>query len=149
MDRFGRFSLAISEISRYWHKLAGEELAKYGLKGPHATYLTEIVKYPDGITVPKLCAACGKDKSDASRMISILEQKKLVKKQDVDGSSYRGKLRLTKEGKRVAEHLSKRAARAVAIAGKDLTRAEREQFYRALDSITANLRKMCEDGIPE
>lgn len=65
-------------------------MAKYGLKGPHATYLTEIVKYPDGITVPELCAACG----------------------------------------------------------KDLTGAEREQFYKALDSITANLRKMCEDGIP-
>ena len=149
MDRFGRFSLAISEISRYWHKLATEELAKYGLKGPHATYLTEIIKYPDGITVPELCAACGKDKSDASRMISILEQKKLVKKQHVGSSHYRGKLQLTSEGRRVAEHLSKRAARAVNIAGKDLTKAERELFYKALDSITANLRRMCEDGIPE
>ncbi|MBR0172509.1 MAG: hypothetical protein IJQ21_06935 [Lachnospiraceae bacterium] len=49
----------------------------------------------------------------------------------------------------MAEHLSKRAARAVNIARKDLTKAEREQFYKALDSITANLRRMCEDGIPE
>ena len=148
-DRFGKFSLAISEISRYWHRLAAEELAKYGLKGPHATYLTEIVKYPEGITVPELCASCGKDKSDASRMIAILEQKKLVKKQHVSGSLYRGKLKLTKEGRVVAEHLSQKAAHAVNMAGKDLTKEEREMFYKALDSITANLRQMCEKGIPE
>lgn len=149
MDRFGRFSLALSEISRYWHKLATEELARYGLKGAHATYLTAIVKYPEGITVPELCVVCGRDKSDASRMISILEQKKLVEKQNVGGSLYRGRLKLTDEGRRVAEHLSKRAARAVDMAGKDLTEAEREQFYKALDSITENLRRLCEDGIPE
>ena len=57
IDRFERFSLAIFEISRYWHKLAAEELTKYGLKGPHATYLTVIYKYPEGITVPQLMEA--------------------------------------------------------------------------------------------
>ena len=149
IDRFERFSLAISEISRYWHKLAAEELAKYGLKGPHATYLTAIYKYPEGITVPQLCEVCGKDKSDASRMISILEEKGLVTKQVVGGSLYRGKLQLTDEGKIAAEHVSQRASRAVEVAGKDLTDAEREVFYQSLDSITANLRELCREGIPE
>ena len=149
IDRFERFSLAISEISRYWHKLAAEELTKYGLKGPHATYLTTMYQYPEGITVPQLCEVCGKDKSDASRMISILEQKGLVTKQVVDGSLYRGKLRLTEEGKLAAEQVSQRASRAVEMAGKDLTDAERDSFYKSLDSITANLRELCREGIPE
>lgn len=149
IDRFERFSLAISEISRYWHKLAAEELTKYGLKGPHATYLTTMYQYPEGITVPQLCEVCGKDKSDASRMISILEQKGLVTKQVVDGSLYRGKLRLTEEGKLAAEQVSQRASRAVEVAGKDLTDAERDSFYKSLDSITANLRELCREGIPE
>ena len=149
IDRFERFSLAISEISRYWHKLAAEELTKYGLKGPHATYLTTMYQYPEGITVPQLCEVCGKDKSDASRMISILEQKGLVTKQVVDGSLYRGKLRLTEKGKLAAEQVSRRASRAVEMAGKDLTDAERESFYKSLDSITANLRELCKEGIPE
>ena len=35
-ERFEKFSLAISEISRCWHKLAGDEMLRYGLKGPHA-----------------------------------------------------------------------------------------------------------------
>ena len=149
IDRFERFSLAISEISRYWHKLAAEELTKYGLKGPHATYLTTMYQYPEGITVPQLCEVCGKDKSDASRMISILEQKGLVTKQVVDGSLYRGKLRLTEEGKLAAEQVSQRASRAVEVAGKGLTDAERDSFYKSLDSITANLRELCKEGIPE
>lgn len=29
VDRFERFSFAISEISRCWHKLAAEEMEKY------------------------------------------------------------------------------------------------------------------------
>ena len=50
LDRFERFSFAIAEISRCWRKLASDELAKYGLKSPHATYLTTMYKYPDGPT---------------------------------------------------------------------------------------------------
>ena len=149
LDRFEKFSLAISEISRYWHKLAAEELSKYGLKGSHATYLTAMYKYPEGLTVPQLCEVCGKDKSDASRMISILEEKGLVKKQVVGGSLYRGKLQLTDEGKIAAEQVCRRASRAVELAGKDLGESERDIFYRALESITVNLRELCKDGIPE
>ncbi len=149
IDRFERFSLAISAITKYWHKIAAEELSKYGLKGPHATYLTAMYKYPQGITVPHLCEVCGKDKSDASRMIAILEQKGLVKKQGVDGSLYRGLLLLTEEGKAAAEHVCNRAARAVEMAGKDLTDDMRDTFYRSLESITENLRGLSEEGIPD
>lgn len=149
VDRFERFSLAIFEISRYCHKLAAEELTKYGLKGPHATYLTAMYKYPEGITVPQLCEVCSRDKSDASRMVSILEEKGLVVKQVVGGSIYRGKLLLTDEGRLVAEHVSKRATRAVEAAGKDLSDEARETLYQSLDSISANLRMLCKEGIPE
>lgn len=149
IDRFERFSYAISEISRCWRKLASEELAKYGLKSPHATYLTTMYKYPDGITVPQLCEVCGKDKSDASRMLAILEEKGLVEKHVVDGSLYRGLLVLTEEGKIAAEQVCQRASRAVEVAGKDLTDETREIFYKALESITANLRELSKEGIPE
>lgn len=149
LDRFERFSYAISEISRCWRKLASEELAKYGLKSPHATYLTTMYKYPDGITVPLLCEVSGKDKSDASRMIAILEEKALVKKLTVGGTLYRGVLVLTEKGKRAAEQVCARASKAVEVAGKDLDDETRETFYKALDSITANLTEMSKDGIPE
>ncbi len=149
VDRFERFSFAISEISRCWRKLASEELSKYGLKSPHATYLTTIYKYPEGITVPQLCEVCGKDKSDASRMIGILEEKGLVKKQGVDGSLYRGRLILTEQGREAARQVCHRADRAVEMAGRDLTDETREIFYQSLESITLNLQALCKDGIPD
>ena len=149
LDRFERFSYAISEISRCWRKLASEELAKYGLKSPHATYLTTMYKYPDGITVPKFCEVSGKDKSDASRMIAILEEKGLARKKDVDGSLYRGLWILTEEGRIAAEQVCLRAGRAVELAGKDLTDETRDVFYKALESITSNLTLLSKQGIPD
>ncbi len=148
-ERFERFSLAISEISRCWRKLATEELAKYGLKSPHATYLTTLYKYPEGITVAHLCAVSGKDKSDASRMIAILEKRGLACKKDVDGSLYRGLWVLTDEGKTAAEQVRLRADKAVELAGKDLDEQTRTVFYNALESITSNLTALSKEGIPE
>ena len=149
LDRFERFSYAISEISRCWRKLASEELAKYGLKSPHATYPTTLYKYPDGISVPTFCEVSGKDKSDASRMIAILEEKGLATKKVVDGSLYRGLWVLTDQGKVAAEQVCQRASKAVELAGKDLTEETRDVFYKALESITTNLTALSKEGIPE
>ena len=106
-------------------------------------------KYPNGITVPKLCEVSGKDKSDASRMIAILEKKCLARKKDVDGSLYRGLWILTDEGKAAAEQVSFRASKAVELAGKDLDDETRDTFYKALESITSNLTTLSKEGIPE
>ena len=148
VDRFERFSFALSEISRHWHKLATEEMEKYGLKGPHSVYLLTMNRYPEGITAPNLCALCGKDKSDVSRMMSILEKKGLVTKEGIHQKLYGGVYKLTDNGKAAAEHVSRRASIAVEIAGKDLTDEKREIFYEALESITLNLRELSKEGLP-
>lgn len=106
-------------------------------------------KYPEGITVPKLCEISGKDKSDASRMIAILEEKGLACKKDVGGSLYRGLWILTDEGKTAAEQVSIRASKAVELAGRDLDDETRDVFYKALKSITSNLTMLSKEGIPE
>ena len=105
VDRFERFSLDISEISRYWHKIAGDEMERYGLKGPHATYLVTISRYEGGLTASQLCELCGKDKSDVSRMMSIMEQKGLVRKEGSSKSRYRGRFVLTQSGAAAAEQV--------------------------------------------
>ena len=64
VDRFERFSLAISEINRYWHRLTTQEMEPYGLKGAHCMYLLALARHPEGITAPRLCEACDKDKAD-------------------------------------------------------------------------------------
>lgn len=149
VERFERFSLAITEISRSWRRLASEEMEKYGLKGTHATYLTNIYRYENGVTVPQLCELSGKDKSDASRMIAILEEKGFVEKKVVGGSLYRGLLVLTEKGKAAAEQVCRRAGKAVEMAGRDLTEETRAVFYQALESIVKNLKQLDQTGIPD
>ena len=53
------------------------------------------------------------------------------------------------KGMDAAEHVRNRAALAVEIAGRALTDDTRAVFYDALDSITANLRKLDEEGLPK
>lgn len=145
IDRFERFSLAISEISRCWHKIAADEMEKYGLKGSHAVYLTTMCRYPDGITAARLCELCAKDKADVSRMMSIMEKKELVVK---EGSSYRAQLKLTPAGLEAAEHVRRRATVAVENASRGLTPERRAVFYEALELIVSNLQNICEEGLP-
>lgn len=149
MERFERFSFAISEISRYWHKLTAEEMERYGLKGTHSVYLLAMYRYPDGITATQLCELCSKDKSDVSRMMSIMEKKGLVIKEGVHQNLYRGVFKLTEEGKKAAGQVKSRASLAVEIAGRDLNEETRTVFYQALESIVLNLRKLSEKGLPE
>lgn len=145
VERFEKFSLSIAEISRCWHKLAAEEMKVYGLKGAHALYLTALYRYPEGITVPELCELCLKDKSDASRMLAILEKKELVRKE----GGYGGKVQLTEAGLQAARQVRSRVCRAVEEAGKDLSAEEREIFTKALGSITENLQRLTCEGIPQ
>ena len=148
-DRFARFSLAIAEIDRCWHKLAADEMAKYALNSPHAVYLNTLYSFEDGLTAAKLAELCCKNKADVSRMTSILEEKGLLRKESVDGKLYRAKLLLTEEGRRAAEHVRSRAALAVELAGAGMSDADREVFYRCLELIAGNLQALCKEGLPQ
>lgn len=149
LDRFERFLLSVSDISRCWHKLSADEAADYGLKGPHVVYLTVMYRYEDGVTASELGEICHKDKADVSRMLAIMEQKGLAKKYGVNESMYRGVWKLTDEGRAAAEYIRQRASLAVKLAGEGLSDASRTSFYESLERIAANLCDLCETGIPE
>ena len=149
IDRFERFSLYITEISQYWHRITTAEMSKYGLKGAHSMYLCTMARFPDGITATRLGELCGKDKSDVSRMMSIMEQNGLVTKEGVHQNLYRGVFKLTDAGKAAADYVTRRASLAVQLAGKDLTDDMRATLYEALASIAGNLEQLSRDGLPE
>lgn len=148
-QRFERFSVAISEISRHWHKLTGEEMEKHGLKAAHGMYLLTLAHHESGLTAPQICDFTGKDKSDVSRMMRILEERGIVFKDGGFQNRYGGVFRLTEQGMEIAEHIRKRASKAVEIAGTDLTDEQREIFYIALEAITARMRALSQEGLPE
>ena len=146
IERFEKFSLAISGINRYWHKIASDEMEQYGLKGPYAVYLVVMHRYPQGITAARLCEICDRNKADVSRAISDMEKKGLVYR---EGASYRALLLLTEEGIRAASHVAERATKAVEEGGKGLSEERRIVFYETLDLIASNLREITKEGLPQ
>ena len=148
-DRFDRFSQAIFEIWRSWHKIAADELEKHGLKGAYVAYLKAMQRRSDGITAVELGRACYKDKADVSRTLSTLEKRGLARRETDGQGVYRARFYLTEEGKRIATEINERAILAVELGGSGLSEEEREMMYTALERISANLRALGEQGVPE
>lgn len=140
--RFEKFSYAISELSRCWHKIAAEEMKQYDLKGPYAVYFTTLYRC-GSITSSKLSELCGRDKADVSRAVSVLEKKGFVRKD----AGYRATLRLTPSGETLAIAINQKVMAAVSYAGKDLSDDDRNTFYSCLDSLVQNLQTLSQNGL--
>lgn len=149
LERFERFSLSLAELTRHWHKLSADEMEKYGLRSTHSVYLLTMLRHPEGMTATQLVESCARDKSDVSRMMSILGKKGFVVKNGAGKSTYRGVFLLTDSGREAAEAVRRRADRTVEIAGQGLSEADRAAFYETLAVITDNLRRLSRDGVPE
>lgn len=148
IDRFERFSYSISEISRLWHRISGEEMGKYDLKGAYSVYFTTMYRFPEGITAAQLVELCSRDKADVSRAMSLLEKKGLVARTDPEAKAYRALLKLTTAGQELAVQINAKAKAAVELASHGLPEEKRFVFYEALELITANLQKLSKEGIP-
>ena len=145
-----RYELLSGSISCMYHdiqKIERVEMAKYGLKGPHAQCLLAMKKHPQGITAARLCETCEKDKAAISRILSELEDAGMVLRENRNGSRYRANLTLTEQGKIAAEAVVEKARLAVELAGVGFGEEEREVFYRVLSLIAGNLHKICRDGL--
>ena len=149
LDRFEQFTSMISALHRDVQKIERDEMEKRGLRGAFAQYLLAISRHPEGITAAALCEVCDKDKAAVSRIISEMEVKGLLEKENDGISQYRARLRLTPEGQATAAFVRERASAAVELAGSGLSDEDRKAFYSALVLISANLQKICADGIPE
>ncbi len=150
VERFERFTFAMSEINKVYRKIAGEEMEKVGLKFPHAIYFLILTKdIENGMTATQLCEQSGRDKADASRMLALMEEKGLVVKEGFHQNRYNGVYKLTDKGCQIADYVKLRAAKTVEIAGKDLTEESRQNLYVALGSIVENLYELSEKGFPK
>ncbi|MBR6514369.1 MAG: HAD hydrolase-like protein [Clostridia bacterium] len=148
-DRFDKFSALIFDVSRNWHKIASDEMAKYDLKGTYIVYLSAMARCPEGITAAKLAEICCRDKADVSRAISAMEEKGMVEKLSARNNSYRAALKLTDKGIRIAKELEIRGEAAINMAGMGIAADERTVFYKVMETIAENLRCMSCCGVPD
>lgn len=147
--RFDHFSYDIAEISKYWHKIATDEMERYELKGSYAVYFTTLYHDVEGLTAAQLCEKCSRDKADVSRAMAILEKRGLVCKETTGNNQYRARIRLTEAGRAAAEAIDERARLAAEYGGRGLSDEQREAFYAALDLIVTNLQDLGRDGLPQ
>lgn len=147
VTRFEQFSASVSSIHRSIQKIERVEMAKYGLKGPHAQCLLAMSRYPEGITSSQLCILCDKDKAAISRTVAELEREGLVERCLKGSNRYRALLKVTEQGKLAAEHVAERAKLAVEKASEGMTDDQRVTLYQVLDLIAGHLQTICEEGL--
>ena len=149
ISKYEQFSASVSCIYRDIQRIERVEMAKFGLKGPHAQCLLAMSRYPEGITATQICDICEKDKAAVSRTLAELEENGLVLRTARNGSRYRALLTLTEKGKDAARTVNEKAQIAVELAGAGLDDAQREVFYAVLDVIAGNLHTICKEGLKD
>ena len=149
VSRFEQFSSAVFCINRCIQKIERVEMAKFGLKGPHAQCLLAMSRYPEGITSSQLRTVCDKDKAAISRTVAELENEGMVVRQTNNGNRYRAMLKLTPQGEAAANHVAARARFAVEKAGGEMNDIQRSAMYSALGLIARNLQSICDEGLEE
>ena len=149
ISRYEIFSGAIASMYHDVQRIERVEMAKYGLKGPHAQCLLAMLRHPLGITSAQLCEICAKDKAAISRIVSELEKARMIRRESRNGNIYRAALMLTEQGRAAADAVSRRAKVAVEAAGAGLNDAQREVFYQVLSVIADNLHSICKHGLKE
>lgn len=149
LTRFEQFSMAIACVYRYIQKIERMEMAKYGLKGPHAQCLLMMSRYPEGITSAQLCELCDKDKAAVSRTVAELEHCGMLRCEENNGKRYRARLYLTPAGQAAADGVEQRARVAVEQAGAGLEEEKRRAFYEVLGLIADNLGSISRYGLKE
>ena len=149
ITRFEQFSASVACIYRNIQKIERMEMAKYGLKGPHAQALLAMSRFPKGITSGELVKLCDKDKAAISRTVAELEREGMVDRQGKNGNFYRAALMLTQRGREAAEHVAIRAKHAVEAASEGLSEGNRRVLYAALELIASHLQKICDTGLAD
>jgi DNA-binding MarR family transcriptional regulator len=142
MDRFEHFTLSVFSITRYWNKIATEEMREHGLKGAYVLYLITLSDLEEPPTAARLAELTQRDKADVSRAIAIFQKKGFV--EPYGENRYRAAICLTEAGKALARNVRQKADCALAEAGQGLSEEMRRDMYQSLDIIAGNMKEICE-----
>ena len=138
-DRLDEFMTLVVSASRSVTKLKGSYMANYGLGSTHTMCIRKLHASKDGLTRTQLAENCELDKAQVSRIINELSDKKYV----IEGlgrSSYKKKIVLTEDGKKVAEDINRIVLDINGFVSGKISDQEIETFYRVFGTICENLK---------
>ena len=140
-ERFETFTVLIARISRGIKRIKAEEMAEFGLKGPHVSCLYYLSRCGE-MTAAELCERCDEDKAAISRSLDDLEKNGYIACASGTGKRYKSPLRLTEKGREVGCAIGEKITRIVDAASEGLSEEERRTMYRALARISGNLESI-------
>lgn len=140
-ERFETFTVLIARISRSIKRIKAEEMAEFGLKGPHVSCLYYLSRCGE-MTAAELCERCDEDKAAISRSLDDLEKNGYITCASGAGKRYKSPLCLTEKGRAVGCAIGEKSTRIVDAASEGLSERERQTLYRALALISGNLESI-------
>ena len=143
-DRFEKFTVLISSISRCIRRIKTEEVSEFQLKSPHVSCLYYLYK-AHSLTAKELADICEEDKANISRSIEYLENNGYLICESNAQKRYKSPLRLTDKGNEIGKIICEKIDRILEEASKGLTEENRISFYDSLSLINENLEKICKE----
>lgn len=133
---FEHFTITVMKINKLVQRIKIYEMEKYGLKAIHVMCGYYLKEHEEGLTATELAKFTLEDKAAISRALSQLKERGYVQ---YGSATYNAKIKLTEEGRRLAEQISRKADRAVEAGQANFGEGERVAFYRALEDIADRL----------
>ena len=135
---FENFTITVMKLNKLVNKIKAHEMKEYGLKSIHVMCVYYLNEHPQGLKAAELAKLTLEDKAAVSRGLAELRGKGYVA---YDRDTYNAVIRLTDEGKKVAEFIADKSEKAVNAGSAVQSESERVQFYKSLHSIADNLKK--------
>lgn len=146
LERFERFTSAISTATKCVVKLKAREVREKGLRATHVMTLISIGKSgARGVTATTIGKYCREDKAGISKDLAVLKEKGYILPRNESEKKYRVRYVLTDMGQDLYEKIREDIRATVARCGDGVDDGEREVFYRVLDKIVDNLLTACEE----
>ena len=140
-ERFERFTVLITKISRNIRKIKNKEMADYDLRSPHVSCLYYLY-VSESLTATDLCERCEEDKATISRSIDFLEKNGYLVCQSAKAKRYKAPLVLTEKGEAAGKRIADKVKGVLDEIGDEMTADERENFYKCLSVISDSLEAL-------
>lgn len=147
LERFGRFTLLIDNISKVIHKIKIDTVPYLGIKSVHVFWIYNLYAHPEGLTATEIAANRQVDRSLVSREIAELCSDGYIEYVGGTGKrrNYNTRLVLTEKGRSLARVIWHEAMDIQNKADFGVSDEELELFYSILERLHANLAKIAKD----
>ena len=141
-ERFEEFSSLISGVHGNIQKLKSHYRTQLGLKAVHVFWIYLLRMHPEGMSASELAAAGQSNRSLVSREIDYLFDKGIiVTQQNGAKRRYGWKLKLTSEGKQLADIILSVVTDIQNTVSRDIPEEDLITFYRTLRILADGLGK--------